>query len=43
MAIIYLSKEILLVRVYRLAYTFLCLNKLHFQKQYETMQISTLL
>ena len=36
MAIMYLSKEILLVRKNRLAYTFLCLNKLLFRKQYKT-------
>ena len=36
------AKKILLVRWYRLANTFLCLNNLHFRKQYETMQISTL-
>ena len=39
----YPSKKILLVQQYRLAYTFLCLNNLHFRKQYETMQISFLL
>ena len=43
MAKMYLSTENFTCPTVQITYTFLCLNNLHFQKQYETMQISTLL